>query len=291
MIASMTGFGRALVNAPFGKLILEIQSVNRKYLEISISLPKEYSRFELDIRKWVSEQISRGQIAIRLQLVPNVANMHSLFPALDQFKLFKQGWEQISHALGYDPATITLPFLIEQWTSQSVPEMAKEEDLEYFRQAVEQALRALQSMKHVEGAALSQDIEQRLIRMGQHLNAIELLAPEAVLRLKKKFQERILEVAPNLLDGEERILREVAIFAEKVDIAEEMTRFRSHIGQFQSLLKATSPSGRKMDFLVQEMGREMNTIGSKSLDAKIAHLVVEVKAELEKVREQIQNIE
>jgi uncharacterized protein (TIGR00255 family) len=127
--------------------------------------------------------------------------------------------------------------------------------------------------------------------MEQIVAQVEILSPEAVVRMKKKLQERIAEAAPTLLEGDDRVLREIAIYAEKVDVTEEITRFRSHLVQFHELLKEKAAIGRKMDFMVQEMGREINTIGSKSLESKIAHLVVEVKSELEKIREQIQNIE
>lgn len=291
MLASMTGFGRAVVEAPFGKIIVEIQSVNRKHVEMSVSIPREYSRFELDIRKLVSEHISRGQLSIRVHVMPNSSDLHALFPFTHQLKQFKQAWQQLAVDLGYESTEITLSFLVEQLSMRSLGEVAHDEDLIFFQKAANQAIGALLAMKQKEGAVLCQDIEQRLSLMERYIQDIEALAPEAIARMKKKLQERIAEVALALVDGEERVLREIAIFGEKVDITEEIIRLRSHIVQFQDLLKKPAAAGRKMEFLVQEMGREANTIGSKSLEAKITHLVVEVKSELDKIKEQIQNIE
>lgn len=290
MLASMTGFGRTILEAPFGKIVIELQSINRKYLEIFVSLPKEYGRFEPDIRKWIQEKISRGQVSVRAYVIGGSESSASL-PSLELLQSYKEGWEKLATQLGYNSSTIDLPFLMAQLPKLSAVELARDEDLPFFEAATKEALKNLLAMKQTEGKALSADIQKRLEMMEHHLAVIEPLVPEAVHRMKKKMQERILEVAPSLSETDERILREIAIFAEKVDIAEELTRFRSHVQQFEALLKTPHPTGRKMDFLVQEMGREINTIGSKSLEAKIAHLVVEVKSELEKIREQIQNIE
>lgn len=291
MIASMTGFGRAILEAPFGKIVIEIQSLNRKYLDISVSLPKEYGRFEAEIRKWISEKITRGQISVRVHVLASLGAAKAFIPSLACLKSYKEGWEEVAEQLGYAKEEISLPFLASQIPGSATLELAKEEDVTFFETCTKEALQGLLSMKQTEGRALKADMEQRLLTMEEHLALIETLVPDAVSRMKNKMQERIAEVAPTLEETDERVLREIAIFAEKVDIAEEVTRFRSHVVQFRQFLKKAEATGRKMDFLVQEMGREINTVGSKSLEAKIAHLVVEVKSELEKVREQIQNIE
>lgn len=292
MIASMTGFGRASLEAAFGKITLEIQSVNRKHLEISVSLPKEYARFEPDLRKWISEKISRGQISVRVYIAANLESAPSLLPSFELLSSCKKGWEDLAEKLGYDKSCVDLAFLTQRLPTLSSTETAKDEDLPAFEKCTKEALKALLSMKQAEGKALVSDIEQRLHLMEGHIAVIETLVPEAVSRMKTKMKERVMEAISHLTDADERgVLREIALFAEKVDIAEEITRLKSHIVQFRDLLKAPHSIGRKMDFLVQEMGREINTVGSKSLETKVAHLVVEVKSELEKIREQIQNIE
>ncbi len=291
MIASMTGFGRALLDASFGRIVVEIQSVNRKYLEMLISLPKEYSRFEQDLRKWIGEKISRGQLSVRVYVARSLKNPNASLPSFEQLRELKEGWDDLACRLGYDKMAVDLPFLTQQLAAMPPAELSKDEDIEPLKRCALEALGSLLAMKRTEGKALSRDIEQRLQTMEHAVLQIEQTVPETVLRMKKKLQERIAEAAPALLDNDERMLREIALLAEKVDISEEITRFRSHVVQFHELLKTKAAVGRKMDFLVQEIGREINTMGSKSLEAKIARLVVDMKSELEKIREQIQNIE
>ena len=288
MLTSMTGFGRSLLDAPFGKLIVEIQSVNRKYLEVSISLPKEYSRFEFEIRKWIGETLSRGQISVRIFVIPTIDN---LLPDFEQLKSAKERWEEMAMQLGYESQAITLPFLLEHLPTSPQSKMDRDEDLAPLKSGVTQALSSLVAMKQLEGKALAHDISSRLTSIEKALASIEILAPDTVVRMKERLKERIFEASSSIGDTDDRMLREIAIFAEKVDISEEITRFKSHVAQFRELLKEKNSMGRKLEFLVQELGREINTIGSKSLESKISHLVVEVKSELEKIREQIQNVE
>jgi len=147
-------------------------------------------------------------------------------------------------------------------------------------------------MKKVEGAALAKDLKGRLKALLVYIQKIEKYAPDATKKMRKKLQEKMEELFKMDDSFEERLLKEIAIFAERVDIAEELTRFHSHLTQFSGLLNPKGAVvGRKMDFLIQEMGREVNTIGSKSMESKISHLIVDMKSELEKMREQIQNIE
>ena len=154
-----------------------------------------------------------------------------------------------------------------------------------------EALEGLCEMKTLEGKALSKDLTQRLAKLEKMAQAIEGLSPQASEKLRIKLKERLSEVLEMGEALDERIGREIALFAERIDISEEITRLHSHIAQFRTVIGSKGAAGRKLEFLVQEMGREINTIGSKSADAEISHLVVECKSELEKVREQIQNIE
>ncbi len=288
----MTGFGRCECEAPFGKLIVEIQSVNRKYLEIYVSLPKEFSRFENNLRKLVGEKVNRGLISIRILLIPNAAAVQDLLPDLTLLENLKQGWVELAGKLGVSKDSIDLPFLMQQIPEMRHASPAKEEDFEPIRHCLEGALKALDEMKRKEGAALTKDIAERLKTISAALAWIEQKSPDAVAKTRQKLKERLEEIFQPGVELDDRLLREVALFAERVDISEEVTRFRSHVVQYHELLKAKADaSGRKMDFLVQEISREINTIGSKSMDVGIAHQVVEVKSELEKIREQIQNIE
>ncbi len=289
---SMTGFGRSEKEAPFGKLVVEIQSVNRKYFELNISLPKEFSRFETDIRKKVSEQVQRGLVWVRVYVFPDAMAIESLLPDVEFLKSLRDGWERIAKSLGYGKKAIDFPFLVKNAAEMPNNKIAKEQDFEPLSECLDTALKELSLMKSKEGAALAKDVGSRLKGMEHKLMEIEQTAPDATQKMRLKLKERMEEIFSRPEELDERLLREVALFAERVDISEEITRFRSHLIQYKDLMSASSgPAGRKMDFLIQEMGREINTIGSKSMDSRISHFVVDVKAELEKVREQIQNIE
>ena len=289
---SMTGFGRAELDAPFGRIVVEIQSVNRKYLEVNVSLPKDFSRFENGIRKVIGDAVSRGSVSARVQILPNSTAMENLLPDADMLRSLKAGWEGLAESLGYDKNVVNFQFLL-NYSSDKLPQLKtiKDEDFAFLSQCVQKAVNALQEMKVQEGTALAKDISSRLHEMGLKVTVIEQATPEVVQKLRVKLKERMEELFTPGIELDDRLLREVALHAERLDISEEITRFRSHITQYLELLKSQEASGRKMDFLVQEMGREINTMGSKSMDAKMAHLVVEVKSELEKIREQIQNIE
>ncbi len=288
MLSSMTGFGRAVLDVSMGRLTVEIQSVNRKYLEIFVSSPKEFSQFEHDVRKWVGDAVSRGQVSVRIYLVPSMGAIEKLLPKAEVLKRLKKGWDKIAKKAGLDSKGIDLPFLM-----QYLPMQAKEvseADLRELRTCVQEALRALLGMKQTEGKALERDLSARIKELEKSLRDIEKHAPDATQKMRVKLFEKMGEMTQLGSEVEERLVREVALFAERVDIAEEITRFCSHVDQFRGLLKG-GIVGRKMDFLLQEMGREVNTIGSKSMEAKIAHTVVAMKSELEKIREQVQNIE
>lgn len=289
MLSSMTGFGRAIFNRPAGKLIVEIQSVNRKYFEIFVSIPREFSRFEHEVRSWVSGAISRGQITARIYWLPSLSA--ASLPDVKWLKQLKREWERVARQLGYDPKKIDLSFLVHHLPDLSTTQWADEKERPVLRRCVGEALQGLLQMKQKEGKALQREMRERCAALEKMLGRVEKLAPEASRKMKERLKEKIEEALAPSREMDERLLREVALFAEKVDISEEINRLKSHFTQFQELLTAQEMVGRKIDFLVQEMGREVHTIGSKSAEVAISHLVVEMKSELEKMREQIQNIE
>lgn len=284
----MTGFGRAVLDAPFGRLTVEIQSVNRKFLEVFVSIPKEFSQFEHEVRKWVTEAVSRGGVSVRIYLTPTLSAIEDLLPNAEMLKSLKKSWDKIAKKAGLDSQDIDLPFLMQYLPA--MPKEASDRDLKDLGACVQKALSALVSMKKTEGKALARDFSKYLEEIEEMLAEVEKHAPEATKKMRARLFEKMeeaLKLGPEL---EERLLREVALFAEKVDVTEEITRLKSHIQQFKGLLKQETV-GRKMDFLIQEMGREVNTIGSKSMESRIAHTVVSMKSALEKLREQVQNIE
>lgn len=292
MLMSMTGFGRGSAEGPFGTLVAEIQSVNRRYLEIYVNLPKEFQRFENEVRKWVGDTMGRGQVSVRIHLAPSPKNAQAFLPDVEMLRNLKFGWEKVAQQLQLDPKKIDLAFLLQSMPQGQKVDFAEDGDLLFLHKAVDEALQGLLAMKRKEGSALAEDVLHRLTEMEKMSGSIASLSPESVARMRQKLVERMREVLQPGVELDERLLRETALYAEKVDISEELARLKSHFAQFHQLLKGKEGSlGRKMDFYVQEMGREINTIGSKSSDANIAHLVVEMKSELEKAREQIQNIE
>lgn len=288
---SMTGFGREAIDAPFGRLIIEIQSVNRKHFEVHVHLPKELLRFENEMRKWVSEEVERGHVSLRIHLTPSASAIADLLPDPEILKSLKSGWEKIAKLLKLDPKNIDLRFLIDSLPLAQKGDLVKEIDLPVLQKGIKKALSSMAKMKAQEGKALIQDIKARLEAIQKMGLSIEKLSPEAVSRMREKLTEKMKMLFPSGLGFDERVLKEAALFAEKVDIAEELIRLKSHWEQFRECFDAKGAVGRKMEFIVQEMGREINTIGSKSSEPKISYLVVEMKSELEKIREQIQNIE
>lgn len=291
MPVSMTGFGRATFDAPFGRLIVEMQSLNRKFFEVNAYLPKEMARFENEVRKWVSEKIQRGQITLRIQWVPSREVLSHFLPDVETLKSLKGAWENIAKQLQMDTQSIDLPFLITSIPPIQKNDLLKEEDLSILQKVVEEALSAMLVMKEKEGEALVKDIDQRIQMLESLLKSIQEIAPFASIKMREKLQEKMKSLFAEDLSIDDRIMKEAAFFAEKIDISEEITRLKSHFVQFALTLKARGSVGRKLEFIVQEISRETNTIGSKSADAKISSIIVDMKSEIEKIREQIQNIE
>lgn len=288
MLSSMTGFGRAVSDVQFGKLTVEIQSINRKYLEILVSIPREFSRFEHAVRGWVGDVIARGGVSVRIFFIADEKEI--FLPDMEMLRGLKKKWGNIALELGIDPKGVDLPFLMQVLPVQSKQDMARDEDLEILHCCVNEALQSLLQMRQKEGEALAQDLSTRLQELERMMAAVVARTPDATKRMQQKLFDKMQGVLRLSGDVEERLLREVALFAERVDVAEEITRFHSHMAQFRKLLQGKN-GGRTMDFLLQEIGREVNTIGAKSMEAPISHLVVELKSELERMREQIQNIE
>jgi len=291
MPRSMTGYGRAESSSSLGRLVVEMQSVNRKFLETTIFSPKEISRFDVEIRKRIAKSIFRGQVTIRLHLYPDDK---SFAANLAMLKLLKKKWDGIAKELKLAKEDVDLAFLVQQSKSFSQIEALK--GVELFKksllQCLEKALVEMIKMKNTEGKTLAVDLKKRLLKIEKDLEKIAKKAPEASSRYQEKLQEKLDSIIGKLEENEDRALKEAVVYAEKIDITEEIIRFRSHLKQLKALFVSKElPLRRKMDFITQEIMREINTIAAKSSDATISTLVVEIKSELEKVREQIQNIE
>jgi uncharacterized protein (TIGR00255 family) len=295
MIKSMTAYGRASVSSVQGRFVIEIHSVNRKMLDMSLYLPKDLLRFDMEIRKWLSQYLERGQVTLRLTLQSEGSSNKLFSNYSTQLKVLKEGWDKLASELGYDPEkTVDLPFLVSQL--QMLPSFEAKEDEETLKAslkaAVEEALQELMAMKETEGKTLALDIQKRLKIIEENIAAVELKKELPLIHYRKKLTDRLKEVGHLHAEAEERIVREVALLAEKMDVTEELVRLRTHIEQFRQHLSLHEKAvGRTLDFLTQEMHREINTLGSKSADSEISLYVVKIKSELDKIREQVQNIE
>ncbi|MBS0606625.1 MAG: YicC family protein [Parachlamydiales bacterium] len=295
MIKSMTAYGRFSKETPFGRLVVEIHSVNRKMLDLSIYLPKDFLRFEIEVRKWVMAQLERGQVTVRISLQHDGAGERVYENTLRQLQMIKAAWDQIAIKLGRDPQKeVDLQFLVEQMQSFSPIEKEKDDAAirEALKDAVAGALQELMRMKELEGKVLAADMEARLNVVRSTLNSVEAKKEAPLARYQQKIRERLQEIGPMTSEVEDRVHREIALMAEKADVTEEIVRANSHIQQFQMHLKTAEKAiGRTLDFLVQEMNREANTLAAKSMETEISLAVVNIKSELEKIREQVQNIE
>ena len=286
---SMTGFGSCYLSSKRGKLAVEIQSLNRKFLDISMLLPKEFYGLEANLRKEIKKFIFRGQVTVKISFFSDKETITSFLPDLAFLKELKKKLYKISEELSVSTESIDLPFLLK--VSDVLFQKEVEKDLyELIFKGLASALKNLLKAKEEEGAIILKDIKKRLKEIEKKVFSIEKRAPFCVKiyreKLKKKLQELSLEV------DEDRILKEAAIFSEKVDVTEEIVRLKSHIKLFlTSMLSKKEPCGKKLDFILQEMMREISTISAKSLDVTISKCVIEIKGELEKIREQIQNVE
>jgi len=293
MIKSMTAYSRASVASPVGKFVIEIHCVNRKMLDMSLYLPKDFLRYDIEIRKWLNQRIERGQVTLRLTMQEEGVSSKLLSHYSTQLKALKEGWERLARELGFDPKEmIDLPFLVSQL--QTAPSSESEEDEEklktVLKEAIEAALRDLIKMKEVEGEILALDIQKRLKLIEESANAIESRKELPLIHYQKKLIDRLKEAVS--LEMEDRGASEVVILAQRMDITEELVRLRAHLQRFQEHLSSLEKSiGRTLDFLTQEMHREINTLGAKSADSEISSFVVKMKSELDKIREQVQNIE
>ena len=292
MIKSMTGYGKAEQTLSDGRVLtIEIRSVNHRYGEIGIRLPRHFYPFEQEIKKVVAERLKRGKIEVFIQ--EEKSGGASMTPALNldlargYLKAFHTLKEEL--ALGDEP---TLSLVAAQRDVFAVREEPEAEDIHGPLMAtVRHAVSLHEEMRRREGAALLEDFLTRRSVLTRLMDQIEKRAPAVVADHAVRLRERLRHLLGDTTLDEARLLQEVALMADRSDISEEIVRFMSHLQQFDEALTSGEPVGRKMDFLLQEMNREVNTIGSKANDGQLATFVVELKAELEKIREQVQNIE
>jgi len=289
---SMTGFGRGEVASGGRVWMAEVRCVNNRYLDLKIKMPNGYAVLEERVRKKVSGFHQRGRVDLLLAVNGDFSDLVKMHVNLELVRGYKLAMAQISQELGVE-AAIDLAFVASR--PEVLVQEQQNEDIEavwpLLEQALDQALVDCEAMRQQEGAALVRDLSARLQVFTQTIEKIEAGIPELLKQREQVLGERLQKLLGNVQLDEQRLCQEVAILADKTDVTEEIVRLQSHIGQFHSFLAEKEAVGRKLDFLLQEFLREVNTIASKINDAAIACLTVELKSELEKMREQIQNIE
>ncbi len=291
MIRSMTGFGAGRAGRGDEEIDVEIRSVNHKFCEVKVRLPRELSAIELEMARAVKERLARGGVDVSVRRAPGrVAVAPRVDAALAE--AYVRAFREIQARLAL-PGAVHLADVLGAEGVVRLEERAV--DLESARagamDALEQALAALTAMRGREGVALARDLEGRLATIEDLVTRIETIAPQSIERYRVRLEQRIEEVSRGLSLDPARLAQEVALFADRIDVSEELTRLRSHVAQTRGLLGGDEPAGRKMEFVVQEMHREANTIGAKSQGADISAAVVALKAEIERMREQVQNVE
>jgi uncharacterized protein (TIGR00255 family) len=292
MIKSMTGYGRAEAVLQGRNIVVEAKSVNHRFLEISLRLPSALFPLEMELKKKVGERFKRGRIEIFIRLEGEGADVSKVNLNLEIAHNYFDVLNRIKEEFGLQD-TINLKTLTgfrDIFTPPAETQLSPE-FLSQVESSMQEALAMLMKMRQEEGLAMYQDMEMRLNVIREILVTIKLRAPQVVLEYQKRLTERIKELTAGHALDDIRLAQEVALLAEKSDITEEIVRLQSHISQFVSLLQSDEAEGKKIDFLLQEMNREINTIGSKSNDFEITRQVIEVKSELSKLREQAQNIE
>ncbi len=293
IIKSMTGYGRGESLKDSYRIKIEIKAVNHRYNDISVKMPRHINYLEESIKKLVKEKISRGKVDVYINLEYINESAVEVKVDIALARSYKLALEELVQELNISDG-VRLNNLL------NIPEVIKTERREVDQdliwncvsEAMDIALSNIMIMKEKEGNELKIDIISKLENIENSLSHIVERSPFVVVEYKQKLQDRIKELIDNtILLDEDKINSEVAFFADKSSIDEEIVRLNSHIKQFYNILKEDEPIGRKLDFLIQELNREINTIGSKANDVEISKYVVELKAELEKIREQIQNIE
>ena len=292
MIKSMTGYGRAVETVNGREFTVELRSVNNRYLDCSVKLPRTLNYAEDAVKQAVKASVTRGKVDVFIAMkaedgedVKISLNEAVLTGYLDAMR---QMVEKFSVADDISVSTVSrLPdvFSIER------PEVDEEQLLQDLLGVLAKALEGYNAMRRTEGAAMEQDLRSRSNTILELVAQVEQGNAQTVSDYRTRLETKLQEVLANTTIDESRILTEAAIFADKVAVDEETVRLRSHLQQMDAMLNAGGAMGRKLDFLLQEMNRETNTIGSKCTDVRLARIVVDIKAELEKIREQTQNIE
>ena len=292
MIKSMTGYGRVEGLCDGRNIIVEAKSVNHRFLEIALRMPASLYPLEMEYKKKIAERFKRGRIDVSIRLEGEGSDTSKVNLNMDIARGYFDILNRIKTEFNIqEPVSIKSLISFRDIFTPPAETQLDADFLNSVEKMLQEALSILVNMRQDEGIVLFSDMQMRLQAIGEIMGDIRLRAPQVVLEYQKRLSERIRELTAGLELDAGRLAQEVAVMADRCDITEEIVRMQSHIGQFEALLQSDEAEGRKIDFLLQEMNREINTIGSKGNDVEIARQVIEVKSELGKLREQAQNIE
>lgn len=292
MANSMTGYGRAQVQFENMDITVELKAVNHRYFELSVKTPRAYTFLEDKITSALKQRVARGKIEVYVSMV-NLGESDTLIELNKEYAdAYIDALKNLSEEYGLEADITTMKvaqnFEVFKLTKKQIDEeLITAQVLEVLEKATDNFI----SMRALEGERLCEDVISRIDVIEKFVTFIEEKSPESVRTYREKLEQKIKDLIGDVQVDEARLLTETAIFADKVAVAEETVRLRSHLSQVKELLRSDEPVGRKLDFIVQEMNREANTTGSKSQDIEITNAVVDIKAEIEKIREQIQNLE
>lgn len=292
MIRSMTGFGRDHRIIDGREYLVEIRSVNSRYYEFNAKLPRQYMFLEEKLKSLVKSKMSRGKVEVSL----SIYNIGSIETAVSVNDAVVENYINVLRATGEkfglkDDLTMSTVFRMTDAFTIVRAETDEEKIWAAVKETAEAALDKFVAMREAEGAKMRDDVLEKLANIEKMTLQVCEYAPETVTAYREKLYAKMQEILENKQIDEQRILMEAGIYAEKIAVDEETVRLKSHFVQFRDMMNSDEPIGRKLDFLVQEMNREVNTTGSKAQDLRITRLVVDMKSEIEKIREQIQNIE
>lgn len=292
MIKSMTGFGRERIVNESREILVEIKSVNHRYLEFSAKTPRAYGYLDEKLKELLKTSISRGKVEVSV----SIYNQEGINAEIEINKELAKGYLNALRNSADEldlKDDLTLSKIMKLSDIFTVVKKTEDEEVIWneVKAVAESAVEKFVEMRTVEGEKMYADISSRLDYLEDAVGKIENRTPSVLEGYKQRLYDKIKETIGDREVDDQRVITEVAIFADKIAVDEETVRLRSHISQFRDLINSTDPVGRKLDFLIQEMNREVNTTGSKAQDLTITQLVVDMKSEIEKIREQIQNIE
>lgn len=292
MLKSMTGYGRGKYECDSREYTVEIKSVNNRYSDISIKMPRNISFLEDTVRKLISNSITRGKVEVFVSFTNNSDKGRNIELNYDLAKNYIEAMKKLAEETSINSNievidVVRLPDVLNTTLDQEGENIITKE----LTKTVSEAITNFIKMREIEGEKIKEDLQERIESVSEKINQINSISTGLVSEYIVKLEKRVNELLkPNVVD-ENRLAQEIVIYSDKCSVEEEITRMKSHISQFLNLLEQTNSNGKRIDFLIQEMNRETNTIGSKANNLQITNYVVDIKTELENIREQIQNIE